>query len=155
MIIEKEAGPMAAENFLTIEAIFGDEFKVETKIGAETLSILQPGNTQGSNTDFSPHQYFFISLGSCVASIAGIINQQENCGVRSLKLTVKGDVASSMTSGSGGHPEESALRGIEVEVDVNADMPLEEKNAFLAEVDATLRTFFNLTAYRQRLTSKS
>ena len=146
---------MAADNFLTIEAFFADEFKVETKIGEQTLLTLQSGNTQGSNTDFSPQQYFFISLGSCVTSIAGIINQQDNYGVRSLKLTVKGDIETSMISGSGGHSEGSVLKGIEVEADVDADMSLEEKNGFLAEVDATLRTFFNLTAYRQRLKNKS
>ena len=145
---------MAAEAFLTIEAFFGDEFKVETKIGEQTLLTSQPGKTQGSNTDFSPHQYFFVSLGSCVASIAGIINQQDNFGVRSLKLTVKGDIKASMISESGGHSAGSGLKGIEVEADVDADMSLEEKNTFLAEVDATLRTFFNLTAYRQRLKNK-
>ena len=145
---------MAAENFLTIEAFFGDSFKVETRIGEETLWVSQPGNTQGSSIVFNPHQYFFVSLGSCVASIAGIINKQDNFGVRSLKLTVKGDLESSMISGSGGNSDGSVLKGIEVEADVDADMSLEEKNAFLAEVDATLRTFFNLTAYRQRLKNK-
>jgi len=38
---------MTAENFLTIEAFLGDDFKVETKIGEETLSIVQPGNRIG------------------------------------------------------------------------------------------------------------
>ena len=145
---------MSADNFLTIEAFFGDAFRVVTKIGEETLWVLQPGNTQGSQIVFNPQQYFFVSLGSCVASIAGIINQQDNFGVRSLKLTVKGEIDAMMNSGSGGHADGAALRGIEVEADVDADMSLEEKNAFLAEVDATLRTFFNLTAYRQHLMDK-
>ena len=139
---------MGAETSIIIDASFQDRFTVQARVGNDTIPLVQAGDTPAGK---NPLQHFFLSLGSCVAAVANLIIQQENLAIRSLKLTARGDLAAQanqLAESRGGRP---AFSGLEVVADIDADISAEDKAAFLTEVDATLRTLFNLTAYKQHL----
>jgi len=121
---------------VTIETVLGEKFKIESKIGKHTVYVDQPEAMGGTDAGPNPLQYFLLSLAGCISSIARIIAMQKRIPFRSMKLTVKGDLNTDVLLGCKNKDNRAGFNGIEVEADIDADMPQSEKESFIKEVDS-------------------
>ncbi len=119
---------MPTNEVITVEVTLGDNFEVESKIGDRQVNVGQP--IKGPL--LKPIQSFFVSFGSSIASVAGMVADQQGISEGSLKLTISGDL---------GDLEPS---GIEIGIKMNIDMSIEEQKEFLDEIDANLRSITHL-----------
>jgi len=118
---------MSANKNVTVEAVLGDDFRVQCKIGKNAIK-------EGDGSEQDPKTYFLVSFGSCIAAIAGIVANDSGISKATLKMTLSGDL--------GG----SELQGLEVGLSMEAEgMSREDKKSFLDEMDANLRSITHLS----------
>ena len=97
--------------------------------------IDQPKAAGGNNEGPNPLEVFLSSLGACICTIGRIIAMQKNIQLRTIEAKVEGDIDKDFlmgktTEGRAGFTE------IRSYVMIDADMSLEEKNAFLHEIES-------------------
>lgn len=100
---------------------------------SHTYYIDQPKPMGGNDEGPNPMEVFLSSLPACICAIGRIIANQKRLNVKSMVATVEGDIDKDFLLGktSEGRAGFTELR---VCVDIDSDMSLEEKKAFLAEV---------------------
>jgi putative redox protein len=125
---------MATVKHVAVEAHLGERFKIESRIGNHTLFVDQPKTGGGEDAGPTPLEYLFLSLAGCIATIARIAAKQKRITLRSMDVTVEGDldVEGLMGRNPGGR---SGFGGITVRVKMDTDLSREEQEAFLHEVD--------------------
>ncbi len=125
---------MATVKQVRVEAHMGERFKIESKIGNHALVVDQPKTGGGEDAGPTPLEYFFLSLAGCIATIARIAAKQKRIVLRSMDVTVEGDLD---VEGLLGRNAEAPVgfSGITVTVRMDADMSQQEKEAFVQEVD--------------------
>jgi len=125
---------VATIKHVSVEAHLGERFKIESRIGNHTVFVDQPKTGGGEDAGPTPLEYFFLSLGGCIATIARIAAKQKRISLRAMDVKVEGelDVEGLMGRSPDAH---SGFGGITVRVKIDADMTKEEKEAFLYEVD--------------------
>jgi uncharacterized OsmC-like protein len=125
---------MATVKHVAVEAHLGERFKIESRIGSHTLFVDQPKTGGGEDAGPTPLEYLFLSLAGCIATIARIAAKQKRITLRSMDVTVEGDldVEGLMGRNPGGR---SGFGGITVRVKMDTDLSREEQEAFLHEVD--------------------
>ncbi len=119
---------------VSISAKIDQGFAVSSEIRGHQVKIDQPKDAMGTDTGPTPLELLMFSLGGCVLSIARIIAKQRKLPVRGISLTVGGELD---TDGLLGKETDQRIgfTGFTIEAEVDADMTLEEKQAFLEEVD--------------------
>jgi putative redox protein len=124
-----------AKKTVSIETSMEKGFKLVSQLGNHTMVVDQP--TAGGGTDAGPNplQYFMLSLAGCISAIARIAATQKKITLRSIKLTVQGELDTDALMGVS-QDVRSGFGAIEVTAEINADLSDEEKRAFLEEVDA-------------------
>jgi uncharacterized OsmC-like protein len=125
---------MATVKHVAVEAHLGERFKIESRIGNHTLFVDQPKTGGGEDSGPTPLEYLFLSLASCIATIARIAAKQKRITLRGMDVKVEGelDVEGLMGRSVDGR---SGFGGITVKVKLDADLSQAEKEAFLQEVD--------------------
>lgn len=126
---------MAMKKTVVVEATLGEKFHAESRIGKHALLIDQPPEAGGDDTGPNPLQYSLLSLAGCISAIGRIVANQKKLPLRSMKITVRGEIDVAVLLGKSTE-NRAGFETVEVEVDVDADMSVEEKQAFLDEVDA-------------------
>jgi uncharacterized OsmC-like protein len=117
-----------------VDAHMGERFRIESTIGNHALVVDQPKAAGGEDTGPTPLEYFFLSLAGCIATIARIAAKQKRIALRSMDVTVEGDL--DVEGLLGRNPDAySGFSGITVKVKMDADMTQQEKDTFLREVD--------------------
>ncbi|MCP4198730.1 MAG: hypothetical protein GY762_16410 [Proteobacteria bacterium] len=119
---------MSPNEVITVEVALGDGFKVASKIGERSVNVGQPLEEAA----LKPIHAFFVSFGSSIASVAGMVAEQREISSGSMTFTISGDL-SDLEPGS-----------VEIGVKMNVAMPIEEKKDFLDEIDANLRSITHL-----------
>ena len=120
---------------VVVEARLGAGFAIESRIGKHILRLDQPEAAGGTDTGPNPLQYFLLSLGGCIAALARIISNQKGLSFHALTLKIQGELDTDALLGRS-KDKRAGFTAIEVYAGVEADMSLEEKKSFLAEVEA-------------------
>jgi len=107
---------------------------VTTKSGEHTALIDQPEALGGTNSGPSPLDYVFVALGGCLVTIAKIVAGQKKINLRSVDVEVSGDINLAVLRGQE-KDTRAGFQNINAKVTVDADLTLEEKKAFIEEVD--------------------
>ncbi len=117
-----------------VDAKLLDGFKIETKARQHVCFVDQPQGGGGTDSGPTPLEYLFVSLAGCFATIGQIIARQKRYPVKGIEVQVEGDVD---TDGfMGANPDlRPGFYDIRVHVKIDADMTLEEKEAFVEEID--------------------
>ena len=119
---------MSRNEAITVEVAFGDNFKVASSIGDRTVNVGQPMEQAA----LKPIEAFFVSFGSSIAAVAGLVAERRGIADGSMTFTIAGDL------------RDLDPASVEIGVRMNADMSAEEKSEFLEEIDADLRTVTHL-----------
>jgi putative redox protein len=108
--------------------------RIDAKAGDHLAIIDQPEAGGGKNEGPSPLDYFFFALGGCLGTIAAVVARQERIELRGFSVAIEADIDTAFlmgktTEGRAGFTE------VRVNVDIDADMTAEEKEAFFEKVD--------------------
>jgi putative redox protein len=115
-------------------ARLGPKFKMEVKIRAHDLIVDQPKASGGDDLGPTPLEYLLLSLGGCIGAIGRIIANQKKLPVRSMEISVDGDIDVDVLLGKAKEPR-AGFTAIRARVRIDADMTLEEKRQFLHDID--------------------
>ena len=125
---------MATVKHVRVDAHMGERFRIESTIGNHPLIVDQPKTAGGDDAGPTPLEYFLLSLAGCIATIARIAAKQKRIALRSMDVTVEGDL--DVEGLLGRNPQAPVgFSGITVTVKMDADMSQEEKEAFVRDVD--------------------
>jgi uncharacterized OsmC-like protein len=99
------------------------------------MIIDQPESGGGKDEGPSPLPVFLFALGGCLATVAAIKARQERIQLRGFDVEIEGDIDTAFLMGktTEGRPGFTEIR---VNVNIDADMTDEEKQAFFEDVDA-------------------
>ncbi|MFZ3070530.1 MAG: OsmC family protein [Anaerolineaceae bacterium] len=118
-------------------------FKIETRTRGHIAMVDQPENSGGTDTGPTPLEYLFVSLGSCIVSIALIVARQQRLPIRKIDAHVEGDLDTDVFMGKR-KDFRAGFTGIRVSVSIDGDLNQEEKERFLQEVEARCPVTENL-----------
>ena len=124
-----------AKKVVTVEAELGEQFVLNSDIRGHKVVVDQPKETGGTDTGPTPLELFFFSLAGCIGSVGRISAMQKRLPLRSLRITVEGELD---VDGVLGKPIDGRIgfEGITVKVQVDGDMTPEEKESFVQELDS-------------------
>lgn len=130
---------------VVVEASMGEGFRMESVIGKHTLLIDQPEAMGGTDAGPNPLEYFLLSLAGCISAIGRIIANQRRLPLRAMRIKVQGELNADVLLGKSTETR-AGFSGFDVEVEIDGDMSVEEKKAFLEEVDARCPVSDNIKA---------
>ena len=120
---------------VSIEAKLGEKFKVEVKAGNHTLYVDQPQAGGGADEGPNPIEYLFTSLAGCIATAARIIAIQKRIKLNGMDMKIEGVFDTEIILGKS-KENRPGLTGINVTLNIDAEMTKEEKKAFVEEIDS-------------------
>lgn len=94
----------------------------------------QPQAGGGQDAGPTPLEYLFLSLASCVATIARIVANQRRIPLRSMEVRVSGELDVETLLGKS-QANRAGFTGLKVIAKIDADLTPEEKVRFVEEVD--------------------
>ncbi len=117
-----------------VEASMGDGWVLECRTGNLTVYMDQNREHGGEEKGPEPMPYTLLGLAGCIGAIGRIIARQQRIPLHGMEITIEADLNSDYlmgrtTEGRAGFSE------IRIDVDIDADISREEKEAFLAEID--------------------
>jgi len=119
---------------VTIKASLEEGVKVESTIGNHILYCDQPSEGGGTDAGPTPPDYLFLALAGCIGSLARTLSMRRGFTIRSMKMTIYGDLDLDAILGEqAGH--RTGFETITMDVDLDADLSVEEKNKLLREVE--------------------
>ncbi|WP_281648814.1 OsmC family protein [Parendozoicomonas sp. Alg238-R29] len=126
---------MSVNKTISVTSHMGQGFRIEGQLGSHTAVIDQPKAVGGNNEGPTPLEYFLFSLGGCVASIGRIMAKQQKIALRGMSVIVE---AGLNTAGLAGKSTDDRVgfQNFTVNAEIDADMTLQEKQAFLDAVCA-------------------
>jgi len=132
-----------ATKTVKVESVLDAKFKLESSVHGHKVMVDQPANAGGTDAGPTPLEYLMVSLAGCIGTIGRIVAMQKRIALRSMKITVEGDIN---VDGLLGKPTDDPVgfKEFRILVDVDAAMTAEEKEAFIHEVDARCPVSFNL-----------
>lgn len=117
---------------MKLSAEMGKAFKTTVKCSQEFI-IDQPAAMGGEGLGPNPMEVFLSTLPACICAIGRIISNQERLNVKGIKVDVEGDIDKDVLLGK---TKEGRAGFVEIRafVEIDADMTLEEKEAYLAQI---------------------
>lgn len=111
-----------------------ETFATEIKTSSHTFIIDQPEPMGGNNEGPNPLEIFLSSIAGCICAIGKIIAKQERLDVKSIHVEVDGELDKDFLMGK---TEEgrAGFTKITSIVDIEGNMTLEEKKAFLEKIE--------------------
>jgi putative redox protein len=119
---------------IQVNAKLVENFKIASQIRNHQMIIDQPPQGGGKDEGPSPLEYTCLSLAACVITIGQIIAKQKRIRLRNLEARVETEIDTDVYMGKS-QDNRTGFMGIKVLTKIDADMTLEEKQAFLAEID--------------------
>ncbi len=128
---------------VVVESTLNEKFLVESDLHGHPVVIDQPAAAGGGDQGPTPLELLFASLAGCIGTIGRIVAMQKRIELRGMRIRVEGslDTDGLLGKSTGGRV---GFEGIDISVDVDADLSDEEKEAFLHEVDARCPVSENL-----------
>jgi uncharacterized OsmC-like protein len=117
-----------------VQATLGEKFAMEAKIRDHVVRIDQPKMSGGQDAAPTPLEYYFVSIAGCLGTLGRIIANQKKIPLRSMEVTVEGEVDVEVLLGKS-EESRTGFQSIVAKVKIDADMTREEKEEFLHEVD--------------------
>lgn len=117
-----------------VEIVQTSSFRTDCTTGRHTVIIDQPTPAGGTDAGPTPLDYQLVALGGCIAAIGRIIVNQRRLSVRGIRVTVEGQLNTDGLLGKPG-PDRVGFAAIQVRAAINADLPREQKEALLREID--------------------
>lgn len=136
---------MATIKNVQVEAKLLEKFKIEGHMRNHTVYVDQPEAGGGDNSAPTPLEYNLLALAACVITIGQIVAKQQRIQLRTLNVNVEADIDADVFMGKG-QDNRVGFRGIKVITEIDADMSLAEKKAFLEIVDQRCPVSDNLKA---------
>ncbi|MGZ3649409.1 MAG: OsmC family protein [Syntrophales bacterium] len=134
---------MAKMKTVSIEAKSDDRFKVEVTAGNHTLYVDQPTTGGGKDAGPNPVEYMFTSLAGCIATVARIIAIQKRYKLNGMQMRVEGTFDQETILGKS-KENRPGVEGINVTLNIDAEMTKEEKEAFVHEIESRCPVSDNL-----------
>jgi uncharacterized OsmC-like protein len=135
---------MAKMKTIRIAAKSGEDFKVEVRAGKHTFYVDQPEYAGGSDAGPNPLEYFGASLAGCIATTARIVANQKNIRLHGIGMKIAGDFDAGRLLGKG-QDNRSGYTGLQVELDIDADMTAQQKEDFVEEIRFRAPVFDNIS----------
>jgi uncharacterized OsmC-like protein len=126
---------MAKMKTVSVEAKLGDKFKVEVKAGSHIIIVDQPKAGGGADEGPNPIEYLFTSLAGCIGTVARIIATQKRIKLNGIGMKIEGVFDTEIILGKS-KENRAGLQGINVTLDIDAEMTREEKLAFVEEIES-------------------
>jgi len=124
-----------AKTEVSVEAVLGEGFAIESHVGQHTLRVDQPVAVGGTDAGPTPLQYFLLSLAGCIGAIGRIIATQKKLALRGMTIKVNGTIDTDRLMGKKTDAR-TGFDNIEMLVDMDANITPEEKQDFLEEIEA-------------------
>ena len=124
-----------------VEAKLDSKFKIESDIRGHQVIADQPVAVGGADAGPTSLEYLFVALAGCIGSIGRIVAMQKQIVLNGMTIAVEGELD---TDGLLGKDAPIGFSEIRVSVDVDADMPADEKAAFVHEMDERCPVSWNL-----------
>lgn len=117
---------------MKVGAKIGAGFKTDVQCSQDFI-IDQPKAMGGEGLGPNPMEVFLSSLPACICAIGRIIANQKRIDLKGINVELEGDIDKDYLLGK---TEEGRAGFVEIRtlVDIDADMTMEEKEAFLAEI---------------------
>ena len=118
---------------LKLEGSVREGFKTEIKCSHDFI-IDQPKQGGGQDLGPNPMEIFLSSLPACICAIGRIISNQKRLNVRGINVKLEADIDKNFLLGQ---TEEGRAGFTEIRtyVDIDADMSVADKKAFLEEIE--------------------
>lgn len=129
---------------VSVESFLRENFTVESYIRGHKIFVDQPHNMGGVDKGPTPLEYFFVSLGGCIASIARIVANQKGLKIENFKVTIEGDVDLDVLLGKS-QENRSGFMSIKVKIFFDSDMDEKQKKKFVEEVEKRCPISDNIT----------
>lgn len=128
---------------LKLGANIREGFKTEIEC-SHNFIIDQPKQGGGQDLGPNPMEIFLSSLPACICAIGRIISNQKRLNVRGIDVQLEADIDKDYLLGV---TEEGRAGFTEIRtyVDIDADMTMEEKDAFLKEIERRCPIADNMT----------
>ena len=133
-----------------VQLKLGERYTIEGQIHNHTVFVDQPASAGGQDKGPSPLEYLLLSHGACVATAARIIATQKRIPLRGMTVTVSGELDLDVILGKKTDAR-AGFSGIALKVEMDGDIPREEKEKLLHEADRRCPVSDNL----KQLTSVS
>jgi len=117
-----------------VQLKLGEKYTIEGKIHNHTVYVDQPATAGGQDKGPTPLEYLLLSHGACVATVARIIASQKRIPMRGMNVTVSGELDLDTLLGKPTQ-NRAGFTGITLKVEVDADIPREEKEKLVHEAD--------------------
>ena len=124
-----------AKKIVKINAVQGNDFKMTATAGNHQVIIDQPAAAGGGDAGPNPLEYALISIAACIGAIGRIIANQRKLPLRGMNVSVTGELDTDNLLGIN-KEQRAGYQKINVDVSFDADMTIEEKIAFLSEIDS-------------------
>jgi len=125
---------MAANKTVKLTASGPDGWVIETQSGRHTIYVDQPESFGGTDKGPSPLDFVFVALAGCLITIGKMVAMQRRIDLRRMRVEVSGDVNLDVLRGKD-DSERAGYKNIDVNIQIDADMTHEEKEAFVSEID--------------------
>lgn len=139
---------MATIKKIEVGANLVENFKIASQIRNHQIIIDQPPQGGGQDEGPSPLEFMCLSLAACVITIGQIIARQKRIKLRNIEARVEAEIDADVFMGKT-QENRVGFFGFKVLTKIDADLSLDEKKAFLEEIDSRCPVSENL----QHLTS--
>lgn len=119
---------------ITVTGKLKEGFIVKTEMRSHKAVVDRLPEGGRKDTAPTPLEYLFVSLAGCIGTIAGIKAQQEKINLRSLDISVSGDIGTDVLMGKSDDAR-PGFQNIIIHVNMDCDLSPEEKQEFLHDVD--------------------
>lgn len=126
---------MAKMKTVSIEAMLDEEFKIDVKAGNHIMYIDSSEEIGGTDKGPAPLQYFLASLAGCIGTVARIIANQKGITLKGIDMNIEGFFDMEILLGLS-KENRAGLTGIEVILNIDANMSKSEKEAFVDELES-------------------
>lgn len=117
-----------------VEVRQGGAFKTECTAGKHMVVVDQPAAAGGTDEGPTPLDYQLISLGGCIAAVGRIIANQRHLPIRGIRVSVEGELNTDRLLGKTAQ-DRAGFSSVRAVVEIDADLPREEKARLLSEID--------------------
>lgn len=117
-----------------VTTAMGAGFLIESEVRGHRMLIDQAEGPGATDKGPTPLEYMFLGLAGCIATMGRIVAAQSKIPLRGLRVSVEGDINTDGLLGKA-TDDRVGFTALRVSVDVDADMTLEEKKAFVEVLD--------------------
>ena len=117
-----------------IKTTQSNTYKISSVVDKHHVIIDQPIEAGGENLGPTPLQYFLLAIAGCIGTIAKTVAKQKNITIYKMEIDIHGDLDVMVLLGRSTQ-NRPGFRSIEIAVSLESDVPIDEEERFLKEVE--------------------